>query len=88
MATRNNLAKRFSSSIRYWEARRSLYNAALSLWWFARLFLHRPTRDRTEFGGTFFQGLFVWRVLANTSPMRSGHLVDVVAQMSAFGCHG
>jgi hypothetical protein len=71
-----------SSSIRYWELRRILYNAALLLVVCTVYFLNLPaSRQDLSFG--LFEGLFVLAVLANVAYC-AAHLVDVVAQLSAF----
>jgi|SRR5229473_240593 len=71
-----------SSSIRYWEPRRILYNAALLLVVCTVYFLNLPdSRNSLSLG--HLQGLFVLAVLANVAYC-AAYLVDVIAQLSAF----
>src|SRR5580704_17228420 len=71
-----------SSSIRYWEPRRILYNAAL-LVVVCIVYFHSLPTSRHELSFGLLQGLFVLAVLANVAYC-AAHVVDVVAQLSAF----
>lgn len=71
-----------TSTIRYWEPRRILYNAALLMVVCTVYLLNLPaSRQELNFG--LLQGLFVLAVLANVA-YSGAYLVDVVAQLSAF----
>ena len=71
-----------SSSIRYWEPRRIIYNVVLLLVVGAVYFSNLPV-SQSVWSFALLQGLFVLAVLANVAYC-AAHIVDVVVQLSAF----
>jgi hypothetical protein len=70
-----------SSSIRYWEPRRILYNAALLVVVCTVYFLNLPTsRQDLSFG--LLQGLFVLAVLANVAYCAAVGISDAMVEVT------
>jgi len=79
---RASLREMVTDSIRYWEPRRLIYNAALALIVAGYFFASWPaSRASVTFNGILF--LFVLAVLANICYC-AAHVADIFAQFSGF----